>query len=440
MEITAIGGFDEIGKNMTVVAVGDEAIVIDLGLHVERLMGEDYDIARMSRSEMLSIGAIPDYRRLDGIKQKIVGVFVSHGHLDHVGAGTKLMGLFPGAPFYMTPFTAEIFKRQMEDEVKYKGKGPDLRTVTYGSKVSCGKNFVVEFIAAAHSIPDHAILAVHTHEGVFLYALDWRFDPTPVLSTKTNINRLQQLGDKGLVKGVIYDTTRIERDEPTQSESWAKQKIEEMIAGLKGEGIIATTFASHIGRLQTLIDAGERQKRKVLLLGRSMEKYMDSAKALKLINLRRASVWGRSKTVEAVLRKITPNNKSEFMLITTGNQGEPGSILDRMSRGVLPYTFTRDDNILFCSEAIPTPVNLACRKEIEGSIRSRGAHVHLGLHVSGHASGGDIDRFLKIVKPKNLIPAHGGIEKLIRARKRAEAVGFREEQVHLLHDGEALSI
>jgi ribonuclease J len=439
MEITAIGGYDEIGKNMTVIAHAGEAIVLDMGLHVERLMGEDYDLARMSRAEMLNLGAIPNYKTLDDIKAKMVGVFIGHAHLDHVGAAGKMAGLFKGIPFYMTPFTAAVFNQQIEDDQKYKGQRPDVRIVQTGTKVSCGQNFVVEFIAVAHSIPDAAVLAVHTPKGVFLYALDWKFDPTPLGGSRTNIGRLEQLGAKGNVIGMAFDTTRIERTDPTKSEKWAKEKIDETIAGLKGEGIIATTFASHIVRLQTLIEAGKRQGRQVYLLGRSMDKYVGAAKELKLIELRKATVWGRPRSIEAVLSKIR-KNKEDYMLIVTGNQGEPGSVLDRMVRGVLPYHFDGSDNVLFCSEAIPTPVNLACRKEIEQRIKGMGSQVHLGLHVSGHASGADIAKFIQIVKPKNLFPTHGGLEKLIRARKLGLSIGYKPEQIHLLHDGETFRL
>ncbi|MFH0962323.1 MAG: MBL fold metallo-hydrolase RNA specificity domain-containing protein [archaeon] len=439
VEITAIGGYDEIGKNMTVVSFGGEAIVLDMGIHVERLMGEDYNIARMSREELLGIGAIPDYRRIREIREKVVGVFIGHAHLDHVGAAGKLAGLFKGVPFYMTPFTAGVFKSQIDDEEKYRGQKPDVRIVTAGAKIAAGQNFVVEFIAAAHSIPDATILAVHTPKGIFLYALDWKFDEHPGIGNRTNIARLAQLGEKGRVLAVAFDTTRIERSDPTKGEAWAKEQIVNKIGELDGEGIIATTFASHISRLQTLIDAGRDQKRKVLLLGRSMEKYTNVAKELRLISLGRADVWGRPKSIQATLSKIK-NDKEKYLLIVTGNQGEPGSVLDRMVQGVLPYKFDNLDNVLFCSEAIPTPMNLACRKDIERRLRSMGAHVHLGLHVSGHASAADIERFVKLVKPEEIIPTHGGIDKLLRARKLMESIGYPADKVHLLHDGESVRL
>ena len=439
VEITAIGGYDEIGKNMTVVSFGDEAIVIDLGLHVEKLMGERYNISRMSREELLSIEAIPDYRRLRKIPQKIVAVFIGHAHLDHVGAASKLSGLFKNVPFYMTPFTAGVFKGQLDDEEKYKGQKPDIRIVKPGAKVSAGKSFVVEFIGVSHSVPDSAVLAIHTPKGIFLYALDWKFDDRPGVGGKTDISRLAQLGEKGRVLGMAFDTTRIERSEPTGSEHYAMEKIEQAVGSLEGEGIIATTFASHIARLQTLINEGQKQKRKVILLGRSMEKYVGVAKELKLISLNRAEVWGRPKSIQAVLTKIK-EDKDRYLLIVTGNQGEPGSVLDRMVEGTLPYKFSKMDNILFCSEAIPTEMNLKCRKDIERRLKTMGAGVHLGLHVSGHASGGDIERFIKLVKPKKLVPTHGGIEKLLRARKLAEGIGYKREDVHLLHDGESVKL
>lgn len=439
MEVIAIGGYDEIGKNMTVIAHEGEAIVLDMGLHVERLMGEDYDLSRMTRAEMLALGAIPNFNRLEGIKEKIVGVFIGHAHLDHVGGASKLAGLFPDVPFFMTPFTAAVFRQGLEDDQKYRGQKVDLRIVKAGTKVSVGRGFVVEFIGVSHSVPDATVLAVHTSKGIFLYALDWKFDKDPLLGNRTNIDRLAQLGAKGNVVGMAFDTTRIERSDPTKSEKWAKERIDEAIAELTGEGIIATTFASHIARLKTLVEAGERQGRKVFLLGRSMDKYVGAAKDLRLVSFKKAGLFGRPKSVQAALSKIK-NNKDKHMLIVTGNQGEPGSVLDRMVQGTLPYRFDSSDNILFCSEAIPTPINLACRKDIERRLKGMGAQVHLGLHVSGHAAAPDIERFIGLVKPKYLLPTHGGLEKLLRARKLGERIGYPTDRIPLLHDGESIKL
>lgn len=428
MKLTAVGGYEEIGKNMTLLTSGGEAVVLDMGLHVEVLMGQDYDTAGMGRHELTELKALPNDEAVD--RKSVVGIALGHGHLDHIGGITKMAHRYD-VPILATPFTAEVIKSQIVEERKYQ-LTREVRKIPPAGHVNLGRRFSVEFVPAAHSIPDAAILAVRTPEGLVVYANDYKFDEHPMLGHKTDVRRLRQLAAEG-VRAFIFDTTRIELEGHTPSERAAHDRIEKTFGELEDtKGIIATTFSSHIARIQGLIQTGERMGRRVLLLGRSMEKYSTAAVRSKFLNMGRAKVYGRGPSVEKILRTV--KKKEKFLLIVTGNQGEPNSILDRMANEVLPYRFNEGDAVLFCSEVIPSPINKACRRALEEKLQKKGAEIYKGLHVSGHACRDDIRDMMKLLNPEHIIPTHGTQSKIEMARLLAREEGF--ENVHILKDGE----
>lgn len=431
MKLTAVGGYEEIGKNMTLLTSGGESVILDMGLHVEVLMGQDYDTAGMSQKELTELKALPNDEIIEPqVRKGVVAIAIGHGHLDHIGGITKMAHRY-AVPILATPFTAEVIKTQIVEERKYK-LTREVRKVLPAGLVKIGRRFSVEFVPAAHSIPDAAILAVRTPEGLVVYANDYKFDDHPMLGHKTDVRRLRQLGAEG-VRAFIFDTTRIELEGHTPSEKVAHDKIEKALGELEDtKGIIATTFSSHMARIQGLINAGERMGRRVLLLGRSMEKYSSAGIRTKFLNLSRAGVFGGARSIEKILRTI--KRKEKFLLIVTGNQGEPNSVLDRMANEVLPYRFNEGDAVLFCSEVIPSPINKACRRALEEKLQKKGAEIYKGLHVSGHACRDDIREMLRILNPEHVIPTHGTPSKLELARLLAKEEGF--ESVHILRDGE----
>lgn len=430
MKLTAVGGYEEIGKNMTLLTSGGESVILDMGLHVEVLMGQDYDTAGMSQHELTELKALPNDEIIPPqVKRGVVGIAIGHGHLDHIGGIPKMAHRYD-VPILATPFTAEVIKTQIFEERKYK-LSREVRKILPTGRVNLGKRFSVEFVPAAHSIPDAAILAVRTPEGLVVYANDYKFDDHPMLGHKTDVRRLRQLASEG-VRAFLFDTTRIELDGHTPSEKVAHDKIERTFGELEDtKGVIATTFSSHIARIQGLINVGERMGRRVLLLGRSMEKYSTAAVRSKLLNMGRSKVYGRGPSVEKILRTI--KKKEKFLLIVTGNQGEPNSILDRMANEVLPYKFNEGDAVLFCSEVIPSPINKACRRALEEKLQKKGAEIYKGLHVSGHACRDDIRDMMKILNPEHIIPTHGTPSKIAMAGELANEEGF--ENVHILKDG-----
>ena len=436
MKIFAVGGYDEIGKNMTCIESEGEALILDIGLHIENLMGQDYDVTSMTRKELRQLEVLPDDRILEGIKDKVVGIVIGHGHLDHIGAVTKIAHTYD-CPIFVTPFSAEILRGQCMEEKNYKLER-DIRVVKPGETVRMGRSFSVEFVPAAHSIPDTTISAIHTEEGTVIYANDYKFDHDVTLGHETNTERLAELGKAG-VKALIFDTTRVERPGHTGNEDEAVQKIRNAMAECDPEGgIIATTFASHILRHQNIILAATEMNRRVIFLGRSMEKYIACANRLGLLDLMGSRVFGRKNSMERALGKA---EKKKFVFIVTGNQGEPNSVLDRISRGELPYDFSkRNDSILFCCEVIPTETNRKCRDELERRLSPLAKNIFRDLHVSGHAAREDVRKMLTLTKPEHVIPTHGGRARLESARDLALEEGFPDGNIHLLHDGEMLEI
>lgn len=432
MKIEAIGGYGEIGKNMTAITVDDETLILDLGVHVEALVGKDIEMHKMSTRSLVNIGVLPDYRKLD--EHKVVGVCVSHGHLDHIGAITRIAPIL-NAPVYVTPFAREIIKAELHMQ-----RNPpkiNMKTVQCGSSVKVGNNFEVQFIPTAHSIPDAAIMAVKTKEGTVVYTPDFKFDQDPVIGNKTDIKALRKLAP---VKVAIIDSTRVERLGTTPSESVAKMMIEHAFASPDAEGIIASTFSSQIARIDSLIKMGRKLGRNVVLLGRSLEKYTKAAKKLGYLKLGKAKVYGSYREYKKILAKIS-RDRAHYFVICTGNQGEPNSVLGRIVNGNLPYRIGARDWVAFCSEVIPTPINIGLREEMEAKLQNTGARIFRDLHVSGHSSREDLRTIMRLLRPQYVLPAHGDRNKQLKLAELAVEEGYKlGENVKVLKDGEAVEI
>lgn len=432
MKIESIGGYGEIGKNMTAVTVDGETLILDMGVHVEALVGQGIDMQKMSTRSLVQLGVLPDYRKLEG--KKVVGVCISHGHLDHLGAVTRIAPLLK-APVYVAPFSREIIKAELR-----MARNPprvDLRTVKCGNKVKIGKNFEVQFVPTAHSIPDASILAVKTKEGTLVYTPDFKFDQSPIIGNKTDMRTLSRLAP---VKVTLVDSTRIERLGTTPSESVAKMMIEHAFVRPDAEGIIATTFSSQIARISSLIAVGNRLKRKIVLIGRSLEKYTTAARKLGYLKMKGAKVYGSYREYKSVLAKANLNKK-DYFIICTGTQGEPNSVLGKMVDGKLPFKVGGRDWVAFCSEVIPSPINIGLREELESKLQNTGARIFRDLHVSGHPSKEDVRTLIRTLKPKTILPAHGDMPKQLKMAELAMEEGYElGKNIFLLKDGQSIDL
>ncbi len=439
MRIYTIGGYNEVGKNMTVVDLGEDAFIFDCGLHLPPIVElEERNDHKMDEKFLRGIGAVPQDVFLDKQKvtNKIRGIFISHAHLDHVGAVPFLEKRY-NAEIVGTPFTIKVLKKICKDEkVKIKNKikeiQPNSTYIIKGKK----KDYKIEFINITHSTLQCSLLALHTDEGVVLYANDFKLDNSPQLGKKPNYAAIKRVAKKG-VKALIVESLYAEEDRKTPSEKIARGLLEDVMLGVenKNSGIIVTTFSSHIARLKSIVDMGKKLNRKIIFVGRSLKKYVSAAIEANLCPFAKdIKLCSYKKEVERYLKKVN-KNKSQYLIVCTGHQGEPGAVLERISRNQLPYKLDSKDQVIFSSSTIPAEINMANKAQLEKRIKMRKARIFDKVHVSGHAGREDLRDFIEMVKPKNLIPAHGDLNKISALAELASELGFTVgKNCHIMRD------
>ncbi|MEK6856866.1 MAG: RNase J family beta-CASP ribonuclease, partial [Nanoarchaeota archaeon] len=406
IEVCAVGGYSEVGKNMTAVRIDDEVLIFDMGVFLPAIINyeeEGNDRNNLDREGMIRLGAVPDDSCIDAWKDKVKAILVGHCHLDHIAAIPYLADRYK-APIYGSPFTIEVIRQMLEDENK-KIINP-LKAVNINAKIKISENLTVEFINITHSTLQTTIIAVHSKYGTIIYANDFKFDNHPVLGTKPNIKRLREIGKEKVVL-LILDSLYANVEMKTPSEKVARELLRDVMLDTecKDSLIIATTFASHIPRIKSVMDFAAVMRRKVVILGRSMTKYIASAEKCKLIDFsKRSEIIPYARHITRKLKDIEKNRR-KYVIIVTGNQGEPDSVLSKMLDGRLPFRFEPADHVIFSTKVIPDPINLANRKNMEEKLRERRVRIFTNIHVSGHASREDHRDTLKILKPKYVMPA-----------------------------------
>jgi ribonuclease J len=286
------------------------------------------------------------------------------------------------------------------------------------------------------------MIALHTPEGVIMYSNDWKFDDNPTFGKKTDYAKLRKLGKQGVL-ALISDTTRIEKHGRTFSESLVKEMLKDLLLNLKHEDklIVLTTFASHCARISNMLDVIKKMGRTPIVMGRSLRNYLDASTRAKLISFKGVEIASYKDEVNAVFERIEKMGRSKFVLIMTGNQGEPNAMLSRMARNELDLRFQKGDVVVFCSETIPVPICEANRTNLEKQLREKGVRLFLEVHVSGHASREDQRDLIKMVKPKHYIPTHGGLSKLASAAELAIEEGYKlGKSVHILQNGQRIEL
>lgn len=444
MEIATVGGFREVGKNMTAVKIGDEAVILDMGFYLPSLISfeeEGGDRKGITTDGLGKIGAIPDYRVIDAWKQKVKAIALGHCHLDHIGAVPYMSSMFPNAAVFGTPYTLEVLRTMILDEqIKVDNK---FKTIQPNASIKVGPNIEIEFISMTHSTLQCTMMAVHTKEGVVLYANDFKFDNYPVVGTKPNIKRLKELGKEG-IKALIVESLYAHDERKTPSEKVARELLKDVLLSTENEDnlIVTTSFASHIARLKSIIDFGEKLDRKIVILGRSMQKYILSAENLKLINFsKRAEILGYSRHIKKKLKEIEKQGRSKYLVICTGGQGEPGSVLQRMATNQMPFEFQKEDHIIFCNKVIPAEINIAHRKALEEKLKHKNVRLFSNIHVSGHAGREDLRDLIKMTSPEHIIPAHGEQHMLESLGELATELGYDiGRNVHITTDGNIINV
>jgi ribonuclease J len=440
VEVIAIGGYEEVGKNMSAVKVGDDVVIFDMGIHLDRIhIHEDTDIARMHSLDLIERGVIPDDTLMKEVDGKVRAIVFTHGHLDHIGAVAKLAHRYE-APIIATPYTLALIERTIKAEKKFTVTNP-LQVLNPGEKCQISPDITLEFIQMTHSIPQTAMAALHTSEGIIVYSNDFKFDNYQLLSPPPNYSRLKELGRKGVL-AVIVDTTRAseEGEAKTHSEKIARIMLKDIMLGPMDEksGMLVTTFSSHIERIQAICNIAKESDRQMLLLGRSMERFCSIAEKMGILKLpATASIYGSPKAVNKALARAE-EKRSEYLLVTTGHQGEPDALLPRIAGGKTHFNVRNGDNVVISAPIIPNPMNVANRNLLERRLKSSGARIFTNAHVSGHAGREDHRDFIRMLNPMHIIPSHGSLEMLASYTELAEEEGYKlGNNIHILRNGQA---
>lgn len=443
IEICAIGGYSETGKNSTAIKIDDEVVILDMGLHMENYIRytQDEDISALSYQELLKVNAVPNYGLIDDWKSKVIAIIPGHGHLDHIGAIPFAAKLFPQAPIVCTPFTAEVLKSIFADEqIKLPN---ELLSVNLNSSYRLSKKLKVEFVYMTHSIPHTAMVVLHTPYGKIVYANDYKFDRQPTLGQKPNFERLKEIGEEG-VQLLIVESLYAHEHKKTPSEAVAQQMLKDVMLGVntEGRGLVVTTFSSHLARIKSIVELGKKLNRQIVLLGRSLSRYVIAGQNLQIVDFREdAKLIRHRDKLEKMLKKISKDGKEKYLLVVTGHQGEPKAILSRMSRKELDFNFEQGDVVVFSCSIIPTELNQDNRDILERELRSQGVRIFRDIHVSGHACREDHRDLIELLKPAHIIPSHGGKDKAQNIAELAGEMGYDTiKNVHLMQDGKILML
>ena len=440
--IIAVGGYNEMGRNMTAVRVNEDIIIIDMGLRLDRVqIHEDVEIDKMHSMELIEMGAIPDDTIMKKIDGNVRAIVCTHGHLDHIGAVSKLAHRYT-APILGTPYTTALIKQQIADERKFTVKNK-LITIKAGDNYQVTEDISIEFIRVQHSIIDSVFAAIHTPSGAILYACDFKLDRTPTIGEAPDFERLRTLGEEGVIT-LITESTNAGRTGKTPSERIAHDMVRDVLLGTEESnvGMIITTFASHIARINSILEVAGEMGRIPVLMGRSMDRYVATAKKLGYIELPdNVEIYGTRKEIDRAFKQIMLNGKEKYLPIVTGHQGEPGAILVRIANGETAYEIESGDRVIFSANVIPSPMTQANRYAVETKLRMRGARIYDNVHVSGHAYREDHWELLRMINPEHVIPAHGNIEMHSSYIEMAEDAGYvLGDTLHLLRNGEELYI
>jgi ribonuclease J len=442
MNIHTLGGFSEVGKNMVVLENNEDAFIFDEGFFLPAIVSMQERDSVLTEKKLSSIEAIPDDRSIQNIRHKIRAQFMSHAHLDHIGAVPFMSDKY-NAPIYGTPFTTSVLNSLLRDNDSYirnpiKSIEPNTTFFIQGKN----RKYQIDFINITHSTLQTSLIAVHTEKGVVLYANDFKLDDNPIVGLKPNYGKLREIAKQG-VYALIIDSLYAPSDRKTPSEKIARTLLEEVLLTTQNRksGIITTTFSSHIARLKSIVDFGNQLGREVVFLGRSLNKYVSAAQEVKLAPfLKGVQMFKYRRQVEKALHRID-KDRTRYLVVCTGHQGEPGSILERISRNQLPLKLQKDDNIVFSSSVIPAEVNKEQFEKMEQRLRKSKTRIFRDVHVSGHAGREDLRDMLTLLNPQHIIPAHGGPDKTGAMVELASEMGYKPgKQCHLMTDGQILKI
>ena len=416
LNIIPLGGLGEIGKNMTAFRYGNDIILIDAGL----MFPED---------DMLGIDlVIPDITYLIENQDKLKGIFLTHGHEDHIGALPFILKQLD-VPVYGTALTLGILEGRLEEAGV---STANLNVIKSGDRVRAGV-FKLEFMRVNHSIPDAIGMAIHTPVGLIVHTGDFKIDQTPVDGQVMELNRFAEYGDRGVLL-MMADSTNAERPGYTQSEKFVGETFDNEFRHAKHR-IIVATFSSNVHRIQQICDTAVKFRRKVAVMGRSMVNVVNIS--LKLDYL---------KVPEGLLIDIDDirnYSNDQIVVICTGSQGEPMSALTRMSMGEnRKVQIVPGDTVII--SAAPIPGNEKMVSNTINHLYMLGAEVVYekanGVHVSGHASQEELKLMHHLVRPKFFMPVHGEYRHLVKHTRLAESLGMDPKNIMIAENGSVVEL
>lgn len=415
IRIIPLGGVGEIGKNATLVEYGDDLLMVDAGL-------------KFPEEEMLGIDlVIPDISFLQEIQHRLRGIIITHGHEDHIGALPYILANI-NVPVYATSLARGLITVKLKEH-KLLGKR-DVDLISANEPLVLGP-FTIEPFRVTHSIPDAVGFAIHTPAGTIVFTGDFKFDQTPVSGPPTDFATLASIGKRGVL-ALLSDCTRVEKAGYTPSERVIRGSFDSIIRDLPGR-VIITTFASNIIRVQQALDVAHRHGRKVALVGRSMENNCAIASELGFLEFPEDTVYKLDDVRRFAL--------DEVMLITTGSQGEPSSVLSRIASGDHRQIRAMAGDTVILS-ATPIPGNEETVARTIDNLMRLGADVIYeplaDVHVSGHGSREELKLMLNLIRPRYCVPVHGEYRHLVLYRRLAIEAGIPHDNIMLAEIGDVI--
>lgn len=415
LKIIPLGGLEKIGMNITAIEYGDSIIVIDCGLSFpeDDMLGIDF--------------IIPDVTYLKENIEKVKGFVITHGHEDHIGALPYIIKDI-NVPIYATKLTTAIIENKLKEHNLL--KGTKRKVVKYGQSINLGC-FRVEFVRTNHSIADAAALAIFTPVGIIFHTGDFKVDYTPVFGTPIDLQRIGEIGKKGVL-ALLCDSTNVERPGYTMSESTVGRTFESIFADHYKQRIIVATFSSNVDRVQQIVNSAVKYGRKVVIEGRSMVNIITTASELGYINIPDGVL------IDIENMKNYPDE--QLVVITTGSQGESMAALSRMAASIHKKITIKPGDVVILSST-PIPGNEKSVSRVINELSMKGAKViYQDTHVSGHACQEEIKLIYALTKPKYAIPVHGEYRHLIRHAEIAQMMGVPKDNIFLLSSGDVLTI
>ena len=414
LKVIALGGLEEIGKNMTIFEYEDEIVIVDCGLEfpTDDMLGVDL--------------VIPDTTYLERNKEKIKGIVITHGHEDHIGSIAYFLQKI-NVPIYGTKLAIGLIENKLEEHKLL--RSAKLKVVNPGQTINLGK-MKVELIRSCHSIPDAVMLAIYTPVGTVLHTGDFKIDYTPINSDSTDLGRIAEIGKKGVLL-LLSDSTNAERKGYTMSERTVGAEFDKLFVNCT-KRIVVATFASNVLRIQQIVNSAVENGRKIAVCGRSMINTIETARKLGYMDA------PENLFIDIDMIKNYPEDK--LVIITTGSQGETMSALTRMAAGEhRKVEITPNDLILI--SATPIPGNEKLVSKVIDDLMQIGAEViYNDIHVSGHACQEEQKLILALTKPKYFMPVHGEYRQLKAHKETAEMMGVPSENIFMSVNGRILEV